>query len=119
MTLHTISITILVNFEGSTRYILAPKIIALYRTPVTENDHWHKYRGIFEFQARGARWDIVYKALAMINSSGNEVEPPTVKVQVDELFIGQGTADGWEGYDRLQSTLVKFVGVPTRMMLRL
>ena len=108
-----------VNFEGSTRYILAPKVTALYKTRAgPKNDHWRKYRGIFEFKARGARWDIVYKALAMITSSGNEVEPPTVKVQVDELFIGQGTADGWEGYDRLQSTLVKFVGVPTRMMLR-
>jgi hypothetical protein len=55
----------------------------------------------------------------VITSRGTEVEPPTVEVQVDELFIGLGTADGWEGYDRLKSTHVKFVGVPTRMMLGL
>ena len=45
----------------------------------------------------------------MIALSGTGLESLTVKVQVDELVIGHGKAgpDGWEGYDRLQSTFVK------------
>jgi hypothetical protein len=136
-TLHTVSFSFPVNFKGGSRLTseypdLIKQVMSLY-TGLSKNDgwdrttgtrtgtvnenshkHWRKYRGLFKLHARGARWDVVYEAFAVMTTGAGT----TVQVHIDELLFYQGKAESvavdedesrWDGFTKGRRTFMKFL----------